>query len=89
MAIEKLNISGLLIASTTLTNYASKHFQIPEWRKAASGKFVFRHSQTDDLQIAICPHPGNPQKKSDVESVANTVTEWIKAVMREYVKKQK
>lgn len=87
-AIKKLNASGLLLASTTLAGAARDFFQISEWQSVTAGRFVFYHALTDSMQIAVCPHPRCPQKRSDVESVALTVRQWIDDVMREYKNRQ-
>jgi hypothetical protein len=87
-AVKKLNASGLLLVSTTLAGAARDLFQICEWQSVTAGRFVFYHALTDSLQVAVCPHPRCPQKRSDVESVGRTVRQWIDDIMREYKNRQ-
>lgn len=90
-AIKQLNASGVLLTSTNtkLVSEAARRFNVSTWQDSASGSFLFKHSRTGHLHIAVCPHPRIPQYQSDVESVTDTVTEWIENVMREYAKKQR
>jgi hypothetical protein len=88
-AIKKLNASGVLLTSTStrLVRQAERHFGVSKWQVfSASRKFVFQHSRTDDLHIAVCPQPRIPQYQSDVESASKRVREYVEAVMQDYAK---
>ena len=82
--IDKLNIYGLLLASTQMARYQRR---TEDWGVYKYGRFTFRQAISGFLRVAVCPHPRFTVSQTDVSGAGNTVRAWIEAVMENYRRK--
>jgi hypothetical protein len=88
MIVERLNISGLLIASEKLFIFAQQAFGLPATGAKPFGKFWMYFGATASLDIALCPHPTSHQTTQNVTSAGAEMREWISRVLEKQTKKR-
>ncbi len=86
--LARLNISGLLIASSKLVDETRCRLSLPEWRMVPAGRFWVRFASLGTLGVAVCPHPASHQSRQDVERVGCQMRNWVKEILEEKKKKR-
>lgn len=75
--ISRLNISGLLVASSKLVEDTRNRLALPEWKMVSSGQFWMGFASSAKLRVVVCPHPTRRQFRKDVEGLKIHMREWI------------
>ena len=86
--LDRLNISGLLIASSKLADETRRRLSLPEWRIISAGRFWVGFASSGSLRVAVCPHPTSPQSRQDLECVEYEMQNWVSKVLEEERKRQ-
>jgi hypothetical protein len=87
-SILRLNISGLIVASSQLVDCTRTNLSLPEWQIVHSGRFWMGFSSSDSLHVAVCPHPTSRQFQKDVKGLKHEMQRWIDTVLKEHRRKR-
>lgn len=86
--LDRLNISGLLVASSKLADETRHRLSLPEWQKISAGRFWVSFASSGSLSVAVCPHPTSRQSRQDVEGVGYEMRNWVSEILEEKKKRQ-
>jgi len=75
--VNRLDISGVLIASEKLVDGARQGLALLETEPFHSGKFWVNLASGGTLEVALCPDPTVPQSRQDVEGCGEAMRNWI------------
>jgi len=86
--VNRLNVSGLLIASAKLAEGTRQWLALSESQPISSGDFWVDLTTAGTLDVALCPHPTSQQSQQDVEGCGEIMHEWICYVLTQQRRKR-
>ena len=86
--LTRLNISGLLVASSQLVDETRRRLSLPEWRMVRSGRYWMGFASSGELRVVVCPHPTSHQFREDVKVLGYEMQKWIAEIIEEQKKRQ-